>query len=165
MPISSIAQILLCLFALTWVLYGLIIIIGFMIAKGSEMELLFSLLPSAFHLVAGIFLWIFSSRISRLVARGDDGKVDLVGIKEEHLYAAVSIGLGLFFVLESLGDVFRHIHQVMMLRSLAEEHVQDLGQVPLQNLLQSGLTLVAGIALVMTARTWSRKIVRSNLDA
>ena len=166
MPASSIAQILLRLFALNWFLMGIIQVASviFMAGEGLMGEgsyFFYSVAPSLIYLVAGVIFWFVAPALSRLLAKRNDGEFSLKGVTERHLYSTAFLALGLYFALDSFANVFNWIHFFSINKS------PDYGfhheEAPsYYELTEGALTLVAGIALMLTARTWATKLTRKS---
>jgi hypothetical protein len=157
MPISSIAQIILRIFALNWFLTG-IIQGGTMIyiTQNGTMPWL-SVLPSLVYLLAGIFLWIGSPWLSRLLAKGNDKEVSLRGVSEKSLFATAFISLGLYFALKSFAGAISWIHFFAINKS--PDYGFHREEAPsYYDLSEQILTLVTGIALILTSQIWASKL-------
>lgn len=159
MPSSSIAQILLRLFALNWFLIGLIQIAGMAFTFQKEYFTFFSLAPTVVYFVAGILVWIFSPKLSRALASRNDGDFDLRGITEQQLYAAVFLGLGLYFTLSSFAAAFSWIHFFTVNKSPDYGFLRT-NQPSYYQMTETVMTLVAGILLIVTCKTWAWKLAR-----
>ena len=77
MPVSSIAQILLRLFALSWILTGFIQVASFILLSFEGLFSLFSTAGPIIYFVGGIILWVLAPGISRFISAGNDGEVSL----------------------------------------------------------------------------------------
>lgn len=163
MPSSSIAQIFLRLFALNWVLSGLIQIVSFSFTIQGGNFSPFPFVPALVYLVAGASLWAVSPRLSRKLAHQNDGECTLAGLTEQQLYAAVILGLGLYFALSSFAGAFSWIHFLTINKSPGLDFIQDT-QPSYYDLSETFMTLGAGIFLTVTCKTWAKKLarVRSN---
>ena len=159
MPSSSIAQILLRIFALNWFLMGLIQIASMAFTFGQEYFTIFSLAPGVVYFVGGILVWVISPKLSRVLAHRNDGKFDLSGIKEQQLYAAVFLGLGLYFTLSSFAAVFSWMHFFAVNKSPDYGFHQE-SQPSYYDLSESLMTLVAGVILIFTCKTWAAKLTQ-----
>ncbi|MEZ5325730.1 MAG: hypothetical protein R3F19_11790 [Verrucomicrobiales bacterium] len=159
MPVSTIAQILLRLFALNWMLSGLIQIIS--AASQWEWFSISSLAMPVLYIVAGATIWYFAPSISRLIARGSDGEFNLQGVTERQLFATAFVSLGLYFALNSFGNAFNWIHYFAMSEGPDEGGRQTQTQEgSFYVLTYELLTLAAGIYLIATARMWAAKLTR-----
>ena len=160
MPISSIAQIILRIFALNWFLTGIIQggTIVYINQNGTLSWL--SVLPSLVYFLAGIFLWFGSPWFCRLLARGNDREVSLVGVSEKSLFAAAFVSLGLYFALKSFAGAVSWVHFFAINKS------PDYGfhheEAPsYYDLSEQVLTLIAGITLILTSHIWASKLASS----
>lgn len=161
MPASSIAQVLLRLFALNWAVTGLsqIAYNVFMGAQyGFSYSLLLSLIPPLLLIAACVVTWWLAPAISRLLARGNDGAASLQGVTQSQLYATMFVGLGMYFALDSFADVFNWLH-FFAIRSSPDYGFHRENSPSYYNLTESLLTLAAGIALIFTAHIWAEKLI------
>jgi hypothetical protein len=160
MPISSITQIILRIFALNWFLTG--IIQGGTIVDISQTGMLswLSVYSSRVYLLAGIFVWIGSPWLSRLLAKGNDKELSLRGVSEKSLFATAFISLGLYFALKSFAGAVSWIHFFAINKS--PEYGFHHEQAPsYYELSEQILTLLAGIALILTSQIWAAKLSSS----
>lgn len=161
MPASSIAQILLRLFALNWFLMG-IFQIGTVMLMADEGSFSFhpsSLIPWLIYLLAGIIFWVMARPLSRLLANRNDGEFTLEGVTERQLYSTAFLSLGLYFALNSFANVFSWIHFFAINKSpdYGFHHQEEPSY---YELTEGLLTLMAGVALMLTSRTWAAKLTR-----
>ena len=159
MPISSIAQILLRLFALNWFFTGMIQIASLMFLHDYEPYSLYSLAPGLIYVVMASLFWRLAPLISRLIAKRNDGEVNLAGVTERQLFSTAFLSLGLYFALDSFSNVFSWIHFFVINKSpnYGFHHEEEPSY---YLLLESLLTLAAGTALILTAQTWAKKLTR-----
>ncbi len=162
MPASTIAQILMRLFALGWVLTSLasgastILVTGWPWANGNS---LLSYGSTFVYLAAGGLFWAFAPHISRMLVGKNDGEMTLNGVTRADLYSTVILGLGLYFVLNSLANVFNWIHYIAVERQMMFEYEQgnDVDYYAFSN---SAMTLAAGLLLIWKADRFTRMILR-----
>ncbi len=159
MPISSIAQVLLRLFALSWALTGLV-----HLAQAAMQTYIhqFSgpmLAAPLVLLLLSYLAWHFAPSISRALARGNDDAVSLQGVTLSQLYATVFVGLGMYFALDSFANVFNWVH-FFTINSSPDYGFHRENSPSYYDLTENLLTLVAGIALIFTARIWAEKLTR-----
>ncbi len=157
MPGSSIAQILLRLFALNWFVMGLTQVVSVILTIRAEYFKTSYLTQGVLSLVAGIVLWFIAPRLSRFLARGDDGEVNLKGLSDQQLYTSVFLGLGLYFTLSHFGEAFSWIHFFAVNES-AEPGFRINERPSYYDLSETVMTLAAGIFLICTCKTWARKL-------
>ncbi len=163
MPASSIAQILLRLFALKWLLTGGINFASSIFTGNQHGYYFLSLLPPIIYILAGLLFWFLSPKISLLLAKQNNGEVTLQGVTQEQLFASVLLGLGVFFALNSFANVFSWIHFFAINKSPNYGFHQE-NQPSYYELSEAAMTLVAGIALIFTSRKWAEKLCRKNTD-
>ena len=159
MPSSSIAQILLRLFALHWFLSGLIQVASMAFTYRPEAFMVFNLMPGVIYLVAGIGCWAIAPRLSRWLAHRNDGDFHLTGVTEGQLYAAVFLGLGLYFTLSSFASAFNWIH-FFAVHPSPDHGFHREGQPSYYDMTEKIMTLAAGLYLTLTCHTWGRKLAR-----
>ncbi len=161
MPTSSIAQILLRLFALNWFLLGLIQIGGSVfVYRWQAVNYFRSLDSSLIYITAAVVLWLSAPKLSRLLAKRNDGEFSLSGVTERQLYSTAFLVLGLYFALSSFANVFSWIHFFSIHKS--PDYGFHRESAPSYYSLAEGLlTLIAGVALMLTARTWAIKLTRT----
>lgn len=160
MPASSIASILLRLYALNLFVTGLVqsIMQGAAYGVGGG-AWIYSLLPAAAHLVVGAILWFIAPRFARMLASRHDEPFRLEGLDETQLYSAIFLGLGLWFSLSSFAGVFNWLHYFAVNRSSPTPREEFEGT-NLYSLTQEALTFAAGLVLVFTGPVWAAKLAR-----
>ena len=161
MPISSIAVILIRLYALNLAIVGFFQSLGIALQVGSHgVALLSSMVPSLGSLITGVILWMIAPRFATLLASRRDENVTLEGVNELTLYTAVFIGVGLWFALSSFAGVFNWLHYFAVSRSSLSAW-DDAEQNNFYALASEFLTFIAGLFLVVTGRTWAGKLMAS----
>jgi len=166
MPTSSVAQILLRLVALNWILTGLIQLFGpVYMAYINETEIkpiLFA--PSVSLMVFGILCWIISAPLSRLLSRRNEGEFSLQGASQETLYATGLLCLGVYFSLNSFANAFSWIHYFAMNKLAFHDGFSMRRGVPSSyTLFEAVATFLAGVTLSLNASRWARRLVRRNI--
>ena len=162
MPPSSIAQVFARLFALKWILGAIVHSVSLILTTGRgelySTNIWIGLIPTSLYLVGGIALWIFAPACSRLITRGRDESFRLNGVTQEHLFSAVLLGLGVYFFMDSFSNVFGWIHYFAVNRSegVGGFHLRD--EPSYYDLSERLLTMAAGIGLVVTCKTWARRL-------
>tara|TARA_R110002096_G_scaffold139504_10_gene293867 strand:- start:609 stop:1121 length:513 start_codon:yes stop_codon:yes gene_type:complete len=159
MPVSSITQVILRLFALHWFLAGIIPLASLMLFVG-DLNGYFSFIPPITQVVVGVGFWFLAPAISRLVARKNDPKISLEGVTEEQLFATAFISLGLYFSLKSFSSVFNWLHFFVVKESPDYGFHQEL-EPSYYDFTEQGLTLAAGLYLILSAKGWAAKLSRS----
>lgn len=83
----------------------------------------------------------------------------LDGVTRADLYSTVILGLGLYFVLSSLANVFNWIHYIAVERQMMFEYEQgnDVDYYAFSN---SAMTLAAGLLLIWKADRFTCMILR-----
>lgn len=159
MPSSSVAQILLRIFALNWFLTGLIQIASMAFTFQQQNLGIFNFAPSVVYFVAGILAWVIAPKLSRFLAHRNDGEFNLKGVTEQQLYAAVFLGLGLYFTLTSFAGAFSWTH-FFAVNKLPDYGFHQESQPSYYDLSETVMTLGAGIVLIFTCNTWAGKLAR-----
>lgn len=155
MPLSSIVVIVIRLFALNWILTSVLVLLSATAYRASDERHLFAVLipyaPGGLLLIFAATLWFLASVVARFVSRGVDTTVNVGGLSRSNLYSFAFVFLGLYFVLSSIGDVINWIHYFAIV-----SHYD-----PTQNLYQltrPGLTFIAGVASLLGAPCWTKKL-------
>ncbi len=158
MPVSSVTQVLLRLFALSWALTGLVQL-GQAVVQARHHFGGPMLAAPLIMLLMSHLAWRFSPRISKALARGCDSEIHLQGVTQSQLYATVFVGLGMYFALESFANVFNWLH-FFAINSSPDYGFHKENSPSYYDLTENLMTLVAGIALIFTARIWAEKLTR-----
>lgn len=163
MPSSSIAQILLRIFALNWFLTGFIQVAAFASSFQQNYQLDSFLIQGIVYLAGGILAWLIAPRLSRLLTRRNDGHFNLEGVTEQPLYTAVFLGIGLYFTLLSFGSAFSWIHFFAISKS-PDYGFHRESQPSYYDMSETLMTLAAGVFLLFTSKTWARKLTCNQSD-
>ena len=160
MPVSSIAQIFIRLYALK-LLVGALASFGGMLTivdrpVYSVWNLFLGFLPNLIVIASGVLLWIIAPWLSRLLTKRGNGDLTLGGVTRRDLFTAVLLGLGVYFIMDSFSNVFGWIHYFAMNRSEGGFHMRDGPSY--YDLTERLLTFGAGIVLTLTCRTWADRL-------
>lgn len=160
MPVSSIAQIFIRLYALK-ILVGALASFGGMLTMIDNpaydgWNLFLGFLPNLIVITSGVVLWMIAPWLSRLLTSKGNGELTLAGLTPEDLFTAVLLALGVFFIMDSFSNVVGWVHYFAINRSEGGFHMDD--EPSYYDLTERVLTLIAGIALAMTCRTWARRL-------
>lgn len=159
MPTSSIAQILIRIFALSWIIRGLVPLLT-VFFLGSDFFGAIPLYASLPYIIASVMFWWLAPGLSRLIAKGyDQGIPSLKGVTERQLFSTAFVSIGAYFVLSSVGKVFSWAHFFIIYQLPAYGFHRE-SQPSYYDLMENILTLVAGAALIGTARIWAAKLTR-----
>ena len=158
MPISSIALVLLRLFALNWFLLGLSQNIGLAFQIWQQPIDYSLVVVACLYLLLGLFFWFLAPKLSRFVTKGGHGEFNLQGITTEQLYAAVFLGLGVYFTLDSFADVFSWGHFFAIYKSPNYGFHQQGNAPSYYDLSEALMTLAGGIVFIFNARRWAAKL-------
>ncbi len=168
MPVSSIAQIFIRLYAVKLFISAFASFGGLLtIARGASFEpviFLYGSIPNMMILVCAIILWLFAPLFSRWLTSGGNELLSLAGITPTHLYSAVFLGLGVYFVMDSFSNVLGWIHFFAVNHSNGAGGFHMDEEPSYYDLTERVLTLVGGIALIITCRRFGARIanIRQN---
>ena len=161
MPISSITHVLLKIFALNWLLSGAIQLISVIATSqmnaGSYSFLFYA--PSLVYFVAGIILWFFAPKFSRILTKKHDGEFNLEGVTLEMLLTTAFVSVGLYFSLDSFAAAFNWVHFFTIYNSPNYGFHQEQGP-SYYDLTESLLTFITGAILIFTSQHWSSKLCK-----
>lgn len=160
MPISSISQALLRIFALTWFLTGTIRVLSFILSSEVRTYTPDILVPSSVYLISGTVIWIFAPIVSRFITKDNDGKLNLAGITEYQLFSTAFIVVGLYFVLDSFASLFTWLHFFTVYNQNEYGFTQDQ-QPSYYDLAECALTVAAGAAIIATSKKWAAKLSKT----
>lgn len=163
MPASTIAQILLRIFAINWTLQGLVQLSAAIGWRKGTANLGYLLEPGLMYLVAGLIVWFSAPFVCRIVAGANDREFNLSGITTEQLFATAFLALGVFFALDSFAEVFSWGHYFASSRAAENEFHQGT-QPSYYDFTEAAMTFVAAVALICTSRKWARRLCRKNAD-
>jgi hypothetical protein len=160
MPVSSIAQIFIRLYALK-ILVGALASFGgmIMIARSPIYDgwsTFLGFLPNLIVITSAVVLWLIAPWLSRLLTKKGNGDLTMNGLTREDLFTAVLLALGVYFIMDSFSNVVGWIHYFAINRSAGGFHMDE--EPSYYDLTERVLTLVAGIALAMTCRTWGCRL-------
>lgn len=120
------------------------------------------LMVSVIHMAVGVITWLAAPKLSHLLVKTNDKKLTLKGITDYQLFATAFVCMGLYFTLNSFANVFNWLHFVTRSERIKNEFGYTMGAEPsYYDLSQSALTLAAGIALILTAQNWAKKLTKS----
>jgi hypothetical protein len=161
MPVSSIAQILIRLFALNMLLLSLVHIASLFSMPGPFSFYFYTIGPSLVHFAAFVAFWFGAPKLSRLLTRGNDGHMNLEGVTERQLYSTGFLILGLYFAMDSFASVFSWIHYFSVHES-SEFGFHQKEAPSYYSLTEEVMTLIAGVGLILSAQTWATKLTQNS---
>lgn len=158
MSASSLAQVLLRLIALKWIVEGVAHLISAIASSASMGRLhVFGYAATVACFVCGVVVWFVAPRLSHLIVGKLDQEREGRGVTLRQLFATAILGLGLWFALETFGSVFNWVHYFATTETMSWRiHPDD--QASLYDLTDTLLTFSAGVFLIFTARIWARKL-------
>ena len=160
MPLSSIVTIVLRIFALSWMVTGLIQLLWVFQSSRPlwSSERGFSIfLPALGQIILGVLLAMWSRTISRAVTPKPDAEVQMGGLTAYDLYCFAFTFLGLYFVLSSIGGVINWGHYMLM-DAQRDSMTEDPDALNFYGLTQQLITLLAGGACLIGAPRFARKL-------
>ena len=164
MPLSSIVVIVIRLFALNWLLTSVPLLLSATTYRPSDERHLFAVLipyaPGVLLLIFAAALWILASVVARSVSRDVNTSVNIAGLTRYDLYSFAFVFLGLYFILSSFADVINWVHYFA-----SASHYDPTQNLPVQNLYRLTrpfLTFMAGVASLLGAPRWTKKLLANN---
>jgi hypothetical protein len=160
MPVSNIAQIFIRLYSLK-ISVGALASFGgmLMIARNpvyDRWSAFLGFLPNLIVITSGVVLWVIAPWLSRVLTKKGNGELTLGGLTREDLFTAVLLALGVYFIMDSFSNVIGWVHYFAINRSEGGFHLKD--EPSYYDLTERVLTLIAGIALTLTCRTWGCRL-------
>ena len=162
MTASSIAQILLRLFSLNWLLLGIVHsvpLVNIIFSVGGGERYAFVVVQPILYTAAAVIAWVAAPKISKLVSKNNDKELNLKGVTSYQLYSTAFISLGLYFTLSSFASVFNWLH-FFAINSSESYGFHHEAAPSYYELTESLLTVIVGITVIFTAHVWARKLVR-----
>jgi hypothetical protein len=158
MPVSALAQILLRLVALKWIVEGLAHLVSAIATSRIQEKVHFlNFAATLVCFAAGAVLWSAAPKLSHWMAGKENREINLKGVTLRQLFATVLLGLGGWFALQSFGKAFNWIHFFAIARS-SEYRFHPNDQPSYYDLTETVITFVTGVTLIGTARIWARKL-------
>ena len=162
MSASQIAQILLRLFALSWMFRGAAQGAGMIFASKNMENVSFKLLgPSLITILVAVILWKAAPMLALRIDGGQSHGVLLPAISFDQLLTAMFVGLGLFFCLSSFGDTLNGFHALVVEQSNPKAFPKQTNYA-FYNFTKQALTFATGGYLVLSARHWAAKMAGSS---
>jgi len=155
---SQLAQILIRLSAISLFLQTVnqtVYLIAMTGRQTPDFTLLFS---AVFSILLSTGFWVCAPTIGRLISSGDVKNEDVAStITFYQLLTVMFIGLGLYFVLGSIGSLINSLHFFLVMRAYPETIPAGMSLSPYE-LSKSAINLVAGALLIISAPHWSRRL-------
>ena len=169
MPISSLAQILIRIFALFWTVFGAIAIAAQAFAASHSMGNQMALQIAVIRIFLGTLLWFFAPTIAWAASRGNDQELQFKGITETQLFSTAFVALGIYFALSALPDIS---HGLYLLITVEEQLTGDGMEASMARIFQQSnftkellirptLSFGFGVVSILSARAWAKKLTRS----
>jgi len=163
MTASTIVLIVLRLFALDWMMQGVVMASSFTISAGvmSEPKIILIYYCSALLVLAtSIALWFLAPRLGRWVVGKQDSVAQISGLTLEDLYSFAFLFLGLYFVLTSFAASINWVHYFLSVNGQTTGRMPPQDRQNLYQLSQHLVTLIAGFAAMLPSRRWAQKLIR-----
>ncbi len=151
---SQIAHLILRLFALSWLVQGVVYLSMLLIPETPWYR---QWTPFTVLFVMAALAWCFAPRLGRLVAGRDDEGNALPQISHRQLLHVLVIGLGLYFCLSSAG---RFISMFVVYLSASSTEIAGLGGSHItRELFSGGATFAIGMFVILAAPQLVRKLL------
>ena len=164
MSASTIVLILMRLFALEWLVQVAIMLLNTASVSAQSHDLrilLFSYAPALVLLALCAWMWMAAPWFARKILGKYDAPVHVSGISLEDIYSFAFVFLGLYFILTSLAASLNWIHYYLTLGDASSTAFSEKTQQSFYKAAQQFVTLLAGLATMLPARQWARKLVGS----
>jgi len=165
MPLSSIVTIVIRLFALNWIVGGIITfasLVREITRYWSTSPNYWGLLYPAVMLAIGVLFFMWSQLVARIVTPRSNPEVNLGGLTQYDLYCFAFTFLGLYFVLSSIAETLNWLHySFLVVRDTHEGNPQRADS--FYQLTRPLITLLAGGASLMFAPRFARKLTSVQL--
>lgn len=163
MPLTSIVTICLRIFALNWLIYGIIGLVDFFGRwrqfRGEAFG--YSLVLSVLVPVVGaILVWMWSRTIARAVTPRPDSTVQLGGLTSLDLYAFAFTFLGAYFFLTSIPPLINLLHYSLV--EAGKDPVTPASRQTFYDFTHYIVTLIIGGACVLFAPRFARKLTNAH---
>lgn len=161
MPASVLAQILLRIYALNQAVVAVIQIASGLISPAFPDAIFQIFVVPLVTIVLAVIIWQISPWLCRLAAGKEDTEVSIENLRLYHLYSTVLLALGAYLAMTNFAAVFNWIHYFAVERSQGGEFLQEADS-NFYHFTEPLLTMLAGLALLFTARIWARKLTQNN---
>jgi hypothetical protein len=163
MPLVSIVQIVLRIFALQWLLWSLNIVfavLSSLTGAGPSSPPLMLFLPSSVLILAAILIWFGTPLIARLVTPRSDSAVNVAGLSRYDLYCFAFVYLGLSTLLANVAPALTDAYQFLSSGSDQVRH-QLFSQPAGYRLIGYTINIIAGLMALLVAPRWASKLIES----
>jgi hypothetical protein len=163
MLISTIVLIVVRLFSVSWLVQGLsMLAVAFgdfskMDSANNGAFVTATFLPSVGLITFCVVTWIISPFLARLIAGKHDASVTVPSLSLLDLYSFAFVFLGLYFILNSLGNVFNWAFYWFVVNASHGDFDPEQKK-SFYGLSRYVVTLLAGFACLLSGRKWARKL-------
>lgn len=157
-PAQFIVLVILRLYAVSWAFKGLGALIATVIA--GDIAHFYSAAPIVTWWLSAVIAWFVAPKLSRLMIGNSEVALAAPNLKRQDLYAASLAGVGAYIALTNIAKTLNWVHYYVIIRN--ESISPSTEQAPgFYDFAQTGVTLVAGLAVFFWAGEIARKIDRS----
>lgn len=154
---SQLAQIVVRLFAISWLLHGVIQTVGIFATSSPQSPQPMFLVSGALAVLLAGITWISAPALGRWIARGNDQETMATTVSFQQLLYAMFVGIGLYLAMGSIGALINSLHFFLVLQASPESVPQGMS-LSLYDLSKSAITVASGSALVLSAAYWSKRL-------
>jgi hypothetical protein len=163
MLISTIVLIILRLFSVQWLVFGLstsavaLAILPELSGQESILPILPNLVSGVGMLACSIVTWLVAPPLARFIAGKYDTTMSVSGLSLFDLYAFAFVFLGLYFVLKSVAN-FLYWFQFSLWIAASHGDSDPQRKQALSEFVRPLITLVAGLVCMFSGKRWARKL-------
>ncbi|HVU37385.1 MAG TPA: hypothetical protein VHC95_03565 [Opitutales bacterium] len=167
---STIVQIVMRMFGLSWIVQALISFATFLaslsvmgdLEGGSKtLYMLSQILPGVLLLILGLLGWFLAPCISRMIVGQQEATVNLPSLTLHDLYSFALVFLGMYFLISSLGNLLNWLFYLFR-ESAAPEYFGENRQPPdYYGLINYLITCAVGLICIVKRNTWAEKLARA----
>jgi len=163
MLISAIVLIVVRLFSVYWLVEGLeMLAMGFAMVVGNSKfgEEVREFIPGIIMLISSVVGWVIAPCLSRAIAGKHNGPVSISGLTLKDLYAFAFVFLGLYFILESVGQIGYWLYYAVFMTSDS-----DLAKkLTYSGLVRPVIVLITGSVCLVSRQRWAGKLAAPEKD-
>lgn len=155
---SQLAQIILRLFTLSWLLHGINLAATAIAMHGQGMPEPTQLVPAAVALALAAAVWALAPAIGRFIASSDKEQPNPVpAVSFQQLLYAMFVGIGLYWGLSSVGVLINSLHFYLVLQADPKSIPAGMQLSPYE-VSKGVVTFASAICLTLSAPHWSRRL-------
>ncbi len=165
MLVSTIVLIIVRLFVIQWTLQGLtslaLIQVDASTNGGFGYHPSARIIPALILFGAAVFGWLVAPSFSRWAAGRQETTVAINGLTREDLYAFGFTFLGLYFMLQSLGNLVSWFHYALSVAATRGDWDPERKQ-SLYGFAKVLITMLAGFVCFISGHKWARKMCQQD---